>query len=107
MKPEVIVFIISILLVFWGVYIRENRYYLWEDYRDRVVGTIFILAGGIGIVATGFYFAYQAHRYIFSGDLSVTIVFFVGLVIMILAGCVAFSWVGEKIFGSGDKEGKI
>lgn len=107
MKPEVIVFIISILLVFRGFDIRENRYYLWEDYRDRVVGTIFILAGGIGIVATGFYFAYQAHRYIFSGDLSVTIVFFVGLVIMILAGCVAFSWVGEKIFGSGDKEGKI
>ena len=102
MKPEVIVFIISILSVFLGVYIREYGYYI--SHRDRAVGAIFILAGGIGIVATGFYFA---HRYIFSGDLSVTIVFFVGLLIMILAGCVAFSWVGEKIFGSGDKEGKI
>lgn len=105
MNPEVIVFMISILSVFLGVYICEYGYYI--NHRDRAVGAIFILAGGIGIVATGFYFAYQAHRYIFSGDLSVTIVFFVGLVIMILAGCVAFSWIGEKIFGSGDKEGKI
>lgn len=40
MKPEVIVFMISILSVFLGFYIREYGYYI--SHRDRAVGAIFI-----------------------------------------------------------------